>query len=71
MKSRTDTVSEPSESDGVSRRRFLIAASTGVAGAAVAGSVLADTLADVPARGPGALLGGHSERSQYVQISLL
>jgi sulfane dehydrogenase subunit SoxC len=30
---------------------------------------LADTLADVPARLPGALLGGHSERSEYVQIS--
>jgi hypothetical protein len=69
MTSRTDPIPEPSEREGVSRRRFLTAVSTGVAGAAVAGSALADTLADVPARGPGALLGGHSERSPYVQIS--
>jgi hypothetical protein len=62
MASRNDTVPEPSQTDGVSRRRFLTAASTGVAGAGVVGSALADTLADVPARGPGAPLGGHSER---------
>jgi sulfane dehydrogenase subunit SoxC len=68
MTSRIDTVPEPSEREGVSRRTFLTAASTGLAGA-VAGTALADTLADVPARGPGAPLGGHSERSQYVQIS--
>jgi sulfane dehydrogenase subunit SoxC len=30
---------------------------------------LADTLADVPARGPGAPLSGRSERSQYVRLS--
>jgi sulfane dehydrogenase subunit SoxC len=69
MTSRRDTVAKPSERGGLSRRRFLTAASTSVAGATVAGSVLADSLADVPARAPGALLGGHSERSQYVQLS--
>ena len=68
MKSKSDTAPEPSERDGLSRRRFLTAASAGVAGA-VAGSALADTLADVPARFPGVPLGGHSERSQYVDIS--
>jgi sulfane dehydrogenase subunit SoxC len=30
---------------------------------------VADTLADVPPREPGADLSGHSERSKYVQIS--
>jgi sulfane dehydrogenase subunit SoxC len=68
MKSKSDAAPEPSEGEGLSRRRFLTAASAGVAGA-VAGSALADTLADVPARFPGAPLGGHSERSQYVDIS--
>jgi sulfane dehydrogenase subunit SoxC len=57
------------EKHGVSRRRFLEAASTGIAGSIVAGGALADTLADVPAREPGAPLSGHSERSQYVKIS--
>jgi sulfane dehydrogenase subunit SoxC len=68
MTSKGGTVPKPSDRDGVSRRTFLTAASTGVAGA-VAGSALADTLADVPARGPGAPLGGRSERSQYVQLT--
>src|SRR5258708_21859821 len=67
MTSRRDTVAKPSERGGLSRRRFLTAASTSVAGATVAGSVLADSLADVPARASGALLGGHSERAPYVQ----
>src|SRR5260370_13371717 len=69
MTSRRDTVAKPSERGGLSRRRFLTAASTSVAGATVAGSVLADSLADGPARARGALLGGNSERSQYVQLS--
>jgi len=30
---------------------------------------LAETLADVPPREPGAPLSGHSERSQYVKLS--
>ena len=50
MKSKSDTAPEPSKGDGVSRRRFLTAASAGVAGA-VAGSALADTLADVNLNG--------------------
>lgn len=59
---------EISRGKGVSRRRMLAAASAGIAGSAVAGSTLADTLADVPPRGPGDVLGGHSERSEYVKI---
>jgi sulfane dehydrogenase subunit SoxC len=58
-----------SRGDHVSRRRFLRAATTGIAGSTVAGSVLADTLADVPPREPGAPLSGHSQRSQYVKLS--
>jgi sulfane dehydrogenase subunit SoxC len=54
-----------------SRREFLTAASAGVAGSVLAGSVGADTLADVPARAPGAPLSGFSDRSQYVQLSRL
>ena len=50
------------------RRKFLAAASTGIVGSAVAGSASADTLADVPAREPGADLGAFSGRSKYVQI---
>src|SRR5258708_6874810 len=55
--------------DAVSRRRFLTAASTGIAGTVVAGRAVADTLADVPPREPGADLGGPSERSKYVPNS--
>jgi sulfane dehydrogenase subunit SoxC len=36
---------------------------------AAAGNSLAETLADVPAREPGDVLSGRSERSKYVQIS--
>src|SRR5947209_6415719 len=50
------------------RRKFLAAASTGIVGSAVAWSASADTLADVPAREPGADLGSLSGRSKYVQI---
>ena len=69
MTSRGHTAAELSERDRVSRRRFLTAASTGVAGSAVIGSALADSLADVPPREPGMPLSGHSERSHYVRIS--
>ena len=68
MIARSGTVAEPSGNDGVSRRRLLIGASTGV-GSVVAGAALAETLADVPPREPGAPLSGHSERSQYVKLS--
>jgi len=55
--------------DPVSRRRFLTA-SAGAAGAVVAGrTALADTLAEVPAREPGDVLGAYSERSEYVHIA--
>lgn len=60
-----DVMSGPSR---LSRRRF-IAASTGLAGSAIAGRASAETLADVPPRVDGADLGGHSERSQYVQLA--
>ena len=54
----------------LSRRNF-IAASTSLAGSVVAGQAVADTLADVPPREPGADLGGTSARSQYVKIARL
>jgi sulfane dehydrogenase subunit SoxC len=69
MMSNGDTATGHRENDGVSRRSFLTAASTGIAGSAVAGSALADSLADVPPRGPGAPMSGRSERSQYVKLS--
>ncbi len=49
----------------LSRRAVLMAS----AGAVVAGSARAETLADVPPRGPGNDLSGHSERSKYVKLS--
>lgn len=61
------TIAEPAVRKGLSRRSLLAAAS--VAGSSFAGSALADTLADVPARGPGDPLGGHSERSKYARLS--
>jgi sulfane dehydrogenase subunit SoxC len=59
----TDTVVQ------TSRRSFLTAASTGVAGALAPGQAISETLADVPPRAPGAPLGARSERSQYVQLA--
>ena len=53
----------------VSRRKFLTAASAGVAGTVVAGRASAQTLADVPKRQVGAPLSGLSKRSEYVHIS--
>ena len=69
MTLRTDTAAGISEKRSVSRRRFLAAASTGIAGSTIADSALADTLADVPPREPGAPLSGRSERSQYVKLN--
>jgi sulfane dehydrogenase subunit SoxC len=69
MTLRNGTVAEASERDGVSRRRVLTAIPTGIAVSAAAGNSLAETLADVPAREPGDVLSGRSERSKYVQIS--
>jgi sulfane dehydrogenase subunit SoxC len=68
MTSRDDNMPGPLGGDAVSRRRFLTAASAGIAGTAVTGRAAADTLADVPPREVGAELSGHSERSKYVQI---
>jgi len=51
----------------VSRRRFVGGLSVGILGA-VATEASAETLADVPDRGPGADLGAHSERSRFVKI---
>jgi sulfane dehydrogenase subunit SoxC len=65
MTLRNGTVAEASERDGVSRRRVLTAIPTGIAVSAAAGNSLAETLADVPAREPGDVLSGHSERSKY------
>ena len=48
-----------------SRRRIL----AGAAGVAVALPAVADTLADVPPRGPGAPLSATSERSDYVRLA--
>ncbi len=53
------------------RRTFLAQASASILGGALSGGVLADTLADVPMRSVGGALGGHSERSEFVQISRL
>jgi sulfane dehydrogenase subunit SoxC len=53
------------ERGALSRRTVLMA----TAGAVVAGNARADTLADVPPRGPGDDLSGHSERSKYVKLS--
>ena len=68
MTSRNDIPDVPLDDDAVSRRRFLTV-TAGVAGVAVAGDALADTLADVPPREIGAPLSGHSARSQYVHMS--
>lgn len=68
MKSKTDNRSVIA--DGlVTRRKFLTAASAGVAGTVVAGGALADTIANVPKRQVGAPVGGHSNRSEYIQLS--
>lgn len=67
--SKDDNVSRPLIRDVLSRRTFLTATSTGLAGTVITGRAAADTLADVPPREPGADLSGHSERSKYIQIS--
>jgi len=70
MTSSSDNMLAPSDRGVASRRRFLTA-SVGVAGTVVAGRSLAGTLADVPARPPGAPLSGHGERSEYVHLGRL
>jgi sulfane dehydrogenase subunit SoxC len=70
MTSRNDNMLAPSDRGIASRRRFLTA-SVGVAGTVVAGRAMADTLAGVPPREPGAPMSGHGERSEYVHLSRL
>jgi len=57
------------DADGLSRRALMGTASLGVAGAIVGTRAVAETLADAPAREPGADLGAFSERSKFVRIS--
>ncbi len=52
----------------LTRRKVLIGFAA-LPGAAPWVRAMADSLADVPPRGPGDLLGRYSERSKYVQIS--
>lgn len=68
MKSKKDNNSVTTDGH-VSRRKFLTAASAGVAGTVITGRAVAETLADVPKRQVGSPLTGHSKRSEYVQIS--
>lgn len=67
MKSKDALLPRPGQQAAPLRRRFL-QASAAMAGAAAAGSAVAESLADVPARGPGDSLGAHSERSRFVDI---
>lgn len=53
--------------DNISRRRFVQASAFAV-GVSLGGEVLADDLADVPAREPGDVLSAFSARSPYVHI---
>ncbi len=56
----------PAQDAAVRSRRRILA---GAAGAAIAGPAVAESLADVPPRGPGAPLSATSERSEYVHIA--
>jgi sulfane dehydrogenase subunit SoxC len=67
MKSQPGAKAKLKKSDAVSRRRFLTA-TAGMTGAVIARQAAADSLADVPPRGPGDDMSAHSERSQYVHI---
>ncbi|WP_246755753.1 sulfite dehydrogenase [Bradyrhizobium sp. CCBAU 53338] len=49
-------------------RRWFLTATAGAAGAAIASTASAETLADVPDRGPGADLSAHSERSRFAKL---
>jgi sulfane dehydrogenase subunit SoxC len=55
-------------SASVSRRGFVGGLSAGVLGAVATEAAAAQTLAEIPDRGPGADLGAHSERSRFVKI---
>src|SRR4051794_11652526 len=50
-------------------RRNVLAGAAGLAGASVAQAAAADSLADVPPRGPGAPLSALSPRSDFVHLA--
>ncbi|MET4171753.1 sulfane dehydrogenase subunit SoxC [Bradyrhizobium sp. LA6.1] len=52
----------------VSRRGFVGGLSAGILGAVASEAAGAETLADVPDRGPGADLSAHSERSRFAKL---
>ena len=52
----------------VSRRGFVGGLSAGILGVAATEAAHAESLADVPDRGPGADLSAHSERSRFAKI---
>jgi len=64
-------VDSNNEEAPLSRRRFLASTTAGVASALVTTQATADTLADVPPRGVGAVLSGHGERSKFVHLAML
>lgn len=55
-------------SPALTRRNFLVAGAQGVAVAGLAQGAMAESLADVPARGPGEALSATSARSDFVEI---
>ncbi|WP_376101000.1 sulfite dehydrogenase (plasmid) [Roseomonas sp. CCTCC AB2023176] len=61
-------MARPRPASRLSRRRVL-AGSVGVAGAAVVEQAVADSLADVPPRGPGAQLSPVGYRSEHVHLA--
>ncbi|MBW5437847.1 sulfite dehydrogenase [Bradyrhizobium canariense] len=67
MTSKTQIESPPRPAS-VSRRGFVGGLSAGVLGAVATEAAVAQTLAEIPDRGPGADLGAHSERSRFVKI---
>lgn len=67
-RSRLQRTDAPGSKDLLISRRKLLLMSAGLSGAALSRAALADSLADVPPRGPGEVLGPYSERSKYVDI---
>ena len=68
MKDSKEMLDRKNHRANVSRRGLVEGLSAGLAGAVVADAARAQTLADVPDRGPGADLGAHSERSRFVKL---
>ena len=65
LKTPIEMLSRPAN---MSRRGFVGGLSAGIMGVAATEAANAESLADVPDRGPGAELGTHSERSRFVKI---